>query len=255
MLAAALGLGLLVGLVIGALGGGGSILTVPILVFVLGLTAQEATTASLVIVGISAIVASISHAGSGHTRWRTGLLLAASGVPTSVLGTHLNRAVDQRPLLLAFAALMLLAAAGLVRQNRRRADSYDDAPEAPWTPSTWVRLVVAGVGIGFLTGFFGVGGGFVIVPVLVLVLGVPTAAAIGTSLLVTALSAAVALLARAGHDSFAWDVIVPFTATSVAGALLGQRVSCRLPALALNRAFAVLLVLVATYVALRSGSS
>ncbi len=78
---------------------------------------------------------------------------------------------------------------------------------------------------------------------------------IGTSLLVTALSAAVALLARVGHETFAWDVIGPFTATSVAGALLGHRVSCRLPAAALNRAFAVLLVLVAAYVALRAGST
>ncbi|MBC7375279.1 MAG: sulfite exporter TauE/SafE family protein, partial [Frankiales bacterium] len=110
MLAAALGLGLLVGLIIGALGGGGSILTVPLLVFAIGLSAQEATSASLVIVGITAVVASVSHARSSHTAWRTGLLLAAAGIPASVLGTRLNRLVDENVLLLAFSVLMLVAA-------------------------------------------------------------------------------------------------------------------------------------------------
>ena len=249
----ALGLGLLVGLIMGALGGGGSILTVPLLVFVLGLTAQEATSASLVIVGISAIVASISHGGSGNTRWRTGLLLAAVGVPTAVLGTHLNHAVSQQPLLLGFAGVLLLAATGMLL--RSGGDPLEPAAtEEAWTAGTWLRFALAGLGIGFLTGFFGVGGGFVIVPVLVVLLGMPAPAAIGTSLLVIALSSAVALTARIGHSSFDWAVIVPFTVTSVAGALTGQRVASRLPSRTLSRAFAVLLVLVAVYVAVRSGS-
>ncbi len=250
----ALVLGLIVGLIMGALGGGGSILTVPLLVFALGLSAQEATSASLVIVGVSAIVASISHGGSGNTRWRTGLLLAAVGVPTAVLGTQLNHAVSPRPLLLGFAGVLLLAATGMLLRGGSE-PSTPAVNEEPWDAGTWLRFSMAGLGIGFLTGFFGVGGGFVIVPVLVVLLGLPAAAAIGTSLLVIAVSSAVALIARLGHSSFDWAVIAPFTLTAVGGALAGQRVASRLPAQTLSRAFAVLLVLVAGYVAVRSGSA
>jgi uncharacterized membrane protein YfcA len=277
MVLAALGLGLLVGVIIGALGGGGSILTVPLLVFALGLSAQEATSASLVIVGITAVVASVSHARSGHTRWRTGLLLVAAGVPASILGTRLNRLVEENVLLLTFAALMLVAATGmLLRAGHQHDDETHDnrSPDAPPDPidrggaattarpvetasatgrRVALRLIAAGLLIGFLTGFLGVGGGFVAVPVLVIALSLPMPAAVGTSLLVIALNSGVALAARAGQDTFAWDVIVPFTLTAVAGSLLGKRVGDRVNATALTRGFAALLVLVALYVAARAG--
>jgi len=255
----ALGLGVLIGLVIGALGGGGSILTVPALVFVVGLSAQAATTASLVIVGITAAVAALGHARSGSTRWRTGFLLAAAGVPASVLGSVLTRSVDQSALLLAFAALRLVAAAGMLVRTHHGDEPHDVAgPRAtttavrPARARTALRLGGAGALIGFLTGFLGVGGGFVIVPVLVLALHFPMPAAVGTSLLVIALNSAVALAARAAHGAYDWDVIIPFTAAAVVGALFGKRVSDRLPAATLTRAFAVLLLLVAAYVAVRA---
>lgn len=274
MLLAALGLGLLVGLVIGGLGGGGSILTVPVLVFALGLSAQEATTGSLVIVGITAVVASIGHGRNGNTRWKTGLLVAAAGVPSSVLGTHLNRLVDENTLLLAFAALMLVAAAGMLLRARPHHDeaSEDERPEvsghgprggtatavstkAPATRTARgaaMRLAVAGLLIGFLTGFLGVGGGFVIVPALVVGLGLPMPAAVGTSLLVISLNSAVALVARTGHSTFAWEAIVPFTLAAVTGSLFGKRIADRVAGATLTRAFAVLLVAVAVYVATRA---
>ncbi len=261
MLLAAAGLGLLMGMVIGALGGGGSILTVPALVYVLGLSAKEATTASLVIVGLTAGVASVGHARSGHTRWRSGLLLAAAGVPASLLGTRLNARVEENVLLLAFAALMLAAAAGmLIRsgndgENNNHGRSSDSRPSSTSATSRRhaVRIVVAGLGIGALTGFFGVGGGFVIVPVLVVALEFPMAAAVGTSLVVIAVNSGVALAARTGQGNFEWQVIVPFTMAAILASLVGERVADRLPGRALTRAFAVLLVLVAAYVAVRSG--
>jgi len=271
MLLAAAGLGLLIGLVIGALGGGGSILTVPALVYALGLDAQEATTGSLVIVGLTAAVAAVGHARSGHTRWRSGFLLAAVGVPASLLGTYLNRLVDENVLLLAFAALMLVAAAGML--IRSGDDDGTDAPDRdvdrdvdstpPRGAGKWARVrcsvkttlptIAAGLGIGALTGFFGVGGGFVIVPVLVVALHVPMTAAVGTSLLVVALNSAVALAARAGQGNVDWEVIAPFTAAAMIASLAGQRVADRLPGRLLTRAFAVLLVLVACYVGVRAG--
>jgi uncharacterized membrane protein YfcA len=275
MLLTALGLGLMIGLVIGALGGGGSILTVPALVFALALSAQEATTGSLVIVGITAVVAGVARARGGTTRWRTALLLAAAGVPASVLGTRLNHLVDENVLLLLFAALMLVAAAGMLLRSHPHADVQAEDEEAgygagggtiggavttvrPAPASTSrgakvaLRLALAGLLIGFLTGFFGVGGGFVIVPILVIALGFPMPVAVGTSLLVIALNSAVALVARIGHSTFAWDVIVPFTLAAVVASLLGKKAGDRVTGQTLTRAFAVLLVAVAAYVATRA---
>jgi uncharacterized membrane protein YfcA len=253
MLVAAVALGAAVGLVLGALGGGGSVLTVPALVFVLGLTAQEATTGSLVIVGITAAAAAIGHARAGHVQWKHGLLLAAAGVPAALLGTAANRLADQNVLLLAFAALMLVAAIGmLITSPGSDGDASDERDDGPWGGRLWSRVLGAGLLIGALTGFFGVGGGFVIVPVLVVALHFPIATAVGTSLVVIALNSGVSLAARLGSVSIAWDVIAPFTAAAVVGSFAGKRVADRLPAAALTRAFAVLLVLVAGYVAVRA---
>lgn len=267
MILAALALGVLIGLALGALGGGGSILTVPALVFVLGLSAQEATTASLVIVGVTAAAASASHARAHHTRWGAGTLLALLGVPAALLGTALNRTVDPNALLLCFALVMLLAAIGMLA--RARAVARGRTPESSSRPATAARVPVgtpgersrighalrlsaAGLGIGFLTGFLGVGGGFVVVPVLVVLLRIPMPTAVGTSLLVISLNSAVALAARAGHGSFVWEVIVPFTLAAVAASLVGKRVADRLSAGTLTVSFAALLVIVAVYVAIRA---
>lgn len=253
MLLAAVALGVAVGLVLGALGGGGSVLTVPALVFVLGLTAQEATTGSLIIVGITAASAALGHARAGHVQWRRGLVLAAAGVPAALLGTAANRLVDQDVLLLAFAALMLVAAIGmLITSPGSDDDASEERRDRPLGGWLWLRVLAAGLLIGALTGFFGVGGGFVIVPVLVVVLHVPIATAVGTSLVVIALNSGVSLAARWGSASIAWEVIAPFTAAAVVGSFAGKRVADRLPAAALTRAFAVLLVLVAAYVAVRA---
>lgn len=251
MIAGALVFGALIGLALGALGGGGSILTLPVLVFALGLTAQEATTGSLVIVGITAAAASVAHARAGETRWREGLVLAAFGVPTSVVGTRLNRTVDPDLLLLAFAALMLVAAAGmLLRAEGRTPSPPADRSVAPRLDV--LRLGPVGLVIGFLTGFLGVGGGFVVVPALVVLLGFAMPVAVGTSLLVIAINCAVALVARVSHDSFDWGVVVPFTAAAVAASYAGKRVSDRADPATLTRAFAGLLVAVAGYVAVRA---
>ncbi len=282
MIAGATALGLLLGLTLGALGGGGSILTVPALVFLLGMSPQEASTASLVIVGVTAVAATVGHALFGHTRWGYGLLVSALGVPASLLGTRLNRQVDPDVLLLAFAGLMLIAATGMLLRARsvarRQRDRGSNATatrdvrgtatgqgtaltlERTWTDTAPPRRTIDQAGtltlgallIGFLTGFLGVGGGFVVVPVLVLLLRLPMPVAVGTSLLVIGLNSAVALAARAGAGSFDWDVIVPFTAAAIAGSLAGKRVADRIRPNTLTVAFAVLLVAVAVYVATRA---
>lgn len=273
MLLAALALGLAMGLVIGALGGGGSILTVPALVFVLGLDARSATSGSLVIVGVTAVVASLGHSRSGNVRWRTAFLLAGVGIPASLAGTELNRLVAPDVLLLAFAGLMVVAAVGMLLRSQPHGHQDPDPPSvgaavgtghagtghiaqavAGARLATSVRLAAGGLLIGFLTGFLGVGGGFVIVPVLVLALRFQLPVAIGTSLLVIALNTAVSLAARAGTGSFAWNVVLPFTGAAVVGALAGKGVADRASGPALTRAFSALMLLVAGYVVLRAMS-
>ena len=259
--ALAVGLGLLIGLSLGALGGGGSILTVPVLVYVLDESARSATTASLVIVGITAAAAAVGHARAGHVRWRAGLAFGGAGVVASVLGTWLHARADPDLLMTCFAVLMLVAAAAMFGATPEEGPPSEGhvsggsrtAVLTPARPGVAVALRVVAVGavVGFLTGFLGVGGGFVIVPALVLTLRYDLPTAVGTSLLVISLNSGVALLARGGHESFHWAVIVPFTLAAIAGSVVGKRAADRVSGLQLTRAFGLLLLAVAGYVLIR----
>lgn len=264
MTALSVALGLLIGLTLGALGGGGSILTVPVLVYLLGQSAQSATTGSLVIVGITSAVAAVGHARGGRVRWRAGLAFGVVGVPASLLGTRLNTSVDPDVLLVSFAVLMLVAAAAMLLKTLAgsrsgEADEREQAgAPAPPTAGSRVRtaleVLVAGLVVGFLTGFLGVGGGFVIVPALVLALHYAMPIAVGTSLVVISLNSGVALLARGGEGTFSWSVIIPFTLAAIVGSFGGKRVADTVSESVLTRSFAVLLLLVAVYVLVRSWS-
>ena len=255
----AAGLGLLIGVVIGGLGGGGAVLTVPALVYLLGLGAQAATTSSLVIVGLTAAVGAVDHARMHGLRWRTGLAFGVVGIGAAFAGTRLNRLVEERVLLLGFAALMVVFAVGmLVGERRPEPAGTPGRPtavgpgEPPGRVRTVVLVVLAGSGVGFLTGLFGVGGGFMIIPVLVLVLHVPMVMAVGTSLLVIAVNSGTSLAFHAGDAQIDWTLTAPFAVTAVVGTLAGSRVADRLPNVVLTRAFAVLLLAVAAPVAVEN---
>jgi len=284
----AVGFGLLIGLSLGALGGGGSILTVPVLVYAIGQSAQDATTGSLVIVGITSAVAAAGHARSGRVRWGAGVALGATGVVASLAGTRLNAHVAPNVLLVCFAVLMIVAAGAMLaktmvpaRPSEATADAEAaqlrrpaavgasgsgsralhagaasgtaHAPHGRGRAAVALKVLLAGLVVGFLTGFLGVGGGFVIVPALVLSLRYDMPTAVGTSLLVISLNSVVALLARGGHESFSWSVIVPFTLAAIAGSTGGKRVADRVSGAGLTRAFAFLLLTVAAYVLLQAG--
>ena len=248
--------GFLIGLSLGAVGGGGSILAVPVLVYIAGQTPKAATTTSLVIVAISALAGIPAAARSGRVRFVPGLIFGAVGVGGSLLGSHWNARVDSDVLLLAFSGLMLVAAFAM---SRRRTDTTNDASQVCGTetrmrigPKCLVRVLIAGSFVGLLTGFFGVGGGFVIVPALVLALGFSMPVAAGTSLLVISVNSAVALSSRWRAGSFEWKVIVPFTIASLSGVLVGTRLADRVDAGVLTRWFVRLIVVVAIYTGLRS---
>ncbi|GAB3437105.1 sulfite exporter TauE/SafE family protein [Phycicoccus ginsengisoli] len=256
--------GLLIGLSLGALGGGGSILTVPALVYLLGQDPRQATTSSLLIVGITSLIALVPHARRGNVRFGQGLVFGALGTAGSVAGSALAAHVRPAVLLSAFAALMLLVAVLMLRRSLGTGGADDSPHTSRAEPMLTLRplacacprvakVVVTATAVGLLTGFFGVGGGFALVPALVLALSFPMPVAVGTSLLVIAVNSATALGARVtSGTSLDWGVIAAFTAAAVAGSLVGGRVAARVAPRHLTRAFAVLLVVVATYTAVRN---
>ena len=253
-------LGLLIGLTLGALGSGGSILAVPALVYAAGETPQAATATSLVLVAAAATVGLRTHARAGRVRFGTGTAFGLAGIGGSLAGTAANRRIDPDVLLLAFSGLILIAAWRMVTAcpsctrvgEARELGAAPAAPARPWTAGRAALVLVIGTLVGFLTGLFGVGGGFVIVPALTLVLGFAMPEAIGTSLLVVAINSLTALAARLGGASIDWLLAAAFTSTAVAGAQLGGRLAGRLDPERTLRYFAAGLVVLALYSAHRA---
>ncbi len=229
--------GAVVGLALGALGGGGSVLAVPALIYLLGFTPAAATTASLLIVTATSLTALYAHARTGNVRWRAGALFAAAGLlPAAVAGVAAAR-LPQTVLTTAFAAL---AAVRMLRPGR--------AGHGHTTPVRPAKAAGAGAGLGALTGLLGVGGGFLAVPALVTVLAFEMQAAVGTSLLVISANSLASLATRgataAGVD---WAMVAPFAGAAILGAWDGKRLAAKITGNLLQRAFAVLLLAVAAY--------
>jgi len=245
----AIPLGIAIGLAVGALGGGGSVLAVPILVYLLDQTVPEATTASLLIVAAGAVAGGLGHARAGRVCWRHAGAFTAAAVPGIAIGTLAAEVVSGTLLLAAFAIVMLMAA----QATWRRAE--DDRPEPAGTraagtcpPLRLPRDLIGGVAVGFVTGFFGVGGGFLIVPTLSIALAFTMRTAVGTSLAIISgtslLGFAAHLLAGRGLD---FGVATTMTAACVVGAVTGASLAGRVPERVLGRGFAVLVVVVAAY--------
>ncbi len=256
-------LGLLIGIALGALGGGGSILAVPALVHVLGQDPVTATTSSLIIVAITSLLSLPAHHRAQRVSVGQGVTFGLLGTAGSFAGSAASRAVPGEVLMTVFAVLMVVVAVLMLRRSQRDSPQGDDdgtdepiltlRPLACACPRL-LKLVVAATLVGLLTGFLGVGGGFVLVPALVLVLGFTMPVAVGTSLLVIAINSATALVARAqqGVGDLDWPLILGFAAVAVVGSLVGSRVADRLPAQRLSQAFAVLVLAIAAFTAAQS---
>lgn len=245
----ALPFGLAIGLTLGALGGGGSVLAVPVLVYVLGQKVDAAVTGSLLVVGAGALAAGLGHAGRGGVCLHHAAWITAASLPGVAAGTIAAAQVGEEALLAGFAGLMLAAAAATWRRAEDDGDRGSSRPDCP--PLRLPRDLLVGAVVGFLTAFFGVGGGFLVVPALAVGLAFSIHLAVGTSLVIitatSVLGATAHLLAGDRPDG---DVTAVMAVACVLGALGGAAVAARLSAAALGRGFALLLMGVAVYILL-----
>lgn len=241
----AVAFGLLIGLVMGMVGGGGAVLAVPALVYVVGLGVHEATTVSLAVVAAAAATGAVGQARRGAVCWSSAAWLSAAAVLGGLVGAIANHALGGAALLLIFSAVMVIAARATWQRAGSPATAAQGCPDA-----SAGELAATGTGIGALTGLVGVGGGFVVVPALVVRLSFGMREAMATSMAIVAMVSASGLLAHLATGS-ALDVPVAAAmgGAAIAGALLGPRLADRVSTRLLGRSFAVLVVLVALGVA------
>jgi len=242
VLAIVLGLG--IGAVVGMVGGGGAILALPVFVYLLGQGVSSASTASLIVVTLGASVGAGAQARHGQVCWRVAGTFAIPAAIGAYLGTIANAWASPKALIIAFIPVMLAAAALTYFRAGRGGEDREDPSPCP--PPDVPRSGGSGLAIGAMTGFFGVGGGFLIVPVLTSLLGLSVRRAIATSLAVIGLTGLVALgvhLARGAEPD--WPLTIALGGATAIGALAGSGIGTRLSQTTLARAFAVVVALLA----------
>lgn len=244
MTALIVAMSLLIGVSLGILGGGGSILTVPILVYLAGQETKEAIATSLFVVGVTSIAALVPHARAHRVRWRTGLLFGAFSMAGAYGGGRVAEYIPGTVLLLAFALMMLATAAAMLRRPRPGRERARPAR----TDLPLKHIAVEGLAVGAVTGLVGSGGGFLVVPALAILGGLPMGIAVGTSLLVIAMKSFAGLAGHLSGVSIDWGLALTVTAAAVIGSLIGGRVAGRIPQDALRKAFGWFVVAMGVFV-------
>ena len=247
---AAIGSGLIVGFSLGLIGGGGSILAVPLLLYVVGMPdPHQAIGTSALAVAVNAFANLVPHARAGHVRWRPALSFAAAGLVGAFVGSSIGKIVDGHKLLILFALLMLVIAVLMLRGRKADAGVVGAVRQVkPW------RLGATGLAVGTLAGFYGIGGGFLVVPGLMLATGMPTIAAIGSSLVAVGAFGMTTAVNYAVSGLVEWPIALLFIAGGIVGGWLGARLAKRLSAQrqTLTRVLGCMLVVVAIYMLYRS---
>lgn len=220
-----------VGLTLGLFGGGGSILTVPLLVYVAGVPAKAAIAMSLFVVGATSLVSAAGHARAGRIRWKTGLVFGLAGMAGAYGGGLLGPRLPAAVLLTGFALMMVATAVAMIcgRRTPEPAPAHKDLPI--------LHVVVEGVAVGLVTGLVGAGGGFLVVPALVLLGGMPMSTAVATSLVVIAMKSFAGLAGYLRAVPIDWSIALPVTAAAVVGGLLGGWLAGRIHADRLRKGF------------------
>ena len=231
MLALTIVLSVTIGVALGLLGGGGSILTVPILVYVAGLDPKAAIATSLLVVGVTSAAGAVSHARAGRVQWRTGLLFGAAGMVGAYGGGRAAEFIPGTWLLIAFGLMMGVTAVAMLR-GRNNAEPEQSGEMAVG------RILTEGIVVGAVTGLVGAGGGFLVVPALVLLGGVPMATAVGTSLVVIAMKSGAGLVGYLSSTTIDWPLALAVTAAAVVGSVAGGHLAGRIAQDKLRQAFA-----------------
>jgi hypothetical protein len=202
---------------------------------------KEAIAASLFVVGVTSATGAITHARAGRIRWRTGLLFGLAGMVGAFVGGRAAAYVPGAVLMLFFAAMMIATAIAMLRGRRT-------PTRAPAAELAVGKVLVEGVIVGVVTGMVGAGGGFLVVPALVLLGGLPMELAVGTSLVVIAMKSFAGLAGHLEHVDVDWPITLAVTAFAVAGSLLGGRLAGRIPGPILRRGFGVFVLVMAALV-------
>lgn len=236
---------LAMGFVLGLLGGGGSILAVPILMYLIGLQDKVAIATSLLVVGATGVIAAVSHARAGNVDWRTGAIFGGASMAAAYLGGNFAKLIPGQLLIVGFALIMLMSATLMLRSSKKA----PAMPGADSDDSTSVKKLVAlGLGVGLLSGLVGAGGGFVIVPALVIFGGLSMRLAIGTSLVVIALKSFAGFAGYLGHVEIDFALAGGFAVASVIGTFAGAAVSQRIDASKLRTGFAYFVLIAGTLI-------
>jgi uncharacterized membrane protein YfcA len=237
-----IGCAMLIGVSVGTLGAGGSILSVPLLVHVTGRPPREAIATSLVAVGVTSVIALVTHARAGRVRWQVGAIFGAAGMIGAYGGGRASALLPERALMTVFGVVMAAAAIAMLRGRRGRAVEPDEPRR------NLALLGVQGAAVGSVTGLVGAGGGFIIVPSLNLLARLPIHAAVGTSLMVIAMNATTALVPHLGHASIDPTLTAAITVAMIAGSLVGGQLAGKIEPARLRTAFGGFVIAVALFV-------
>ena len=235
-------LSILIGLSLGLLGGGGSILTVPILTYVAGLDPKEAIAASLFVVGVTSAVSAINHARNRRVKWRTGVIFGAAGMAGAFGGGLIGGHIPSVVLMVAFALMMIATSIAMIRGRKGSAGEVNDR-DLPLG-----RVILDGLVVGVITGLVGAGGGFLVVPALALLGGLSMPVAVGTSLVVITMKSFAGLAGYLTSVELDWALVGAVTVAAILGSLLGSRLAGRIPEALLRKGFGVFVLVMGVFV-------
>ena len=243
MLVVAALLSLLIGVVLGMLGGGGAILTLPMLVYAMGVEPKAAIAMSLFVVGGTSLVGASIHARAGVVQWKIGLVFGAAAMAGAYAGGHIAAFVPATVLLVLFSVMMLVTAVAMMRKRAETAGMAGTAGRLAVG-----RALALGAGVGVLSGLVGAGGGFLIVPALTIFGGLTMRQAVGTSLLVIALQSFAGFAGHVSHVELEWMLVAIVTSAAIVGTVIGALAGRKVPADTLRRGFAWLVVAMGLFV-------
>lgn len=250
----------LIGISLGLIGGGGSILTMPVLVYLFGVNPLLATSYSLFIVGSTSLAGTVGNFKRGLVNIKTALLFGSASIstvfltrkliipliPKTILTIGTFELTENMLMMVLFAVLMVAAATAMIKGGKEKTSTTTERPKLKLT-----KLLFFGIAIGFATGFLGAGGGFLLIPTLVVLLGMPMKEAVGTSLFIIALNSLIGFTGDLGHFSIDWFFLSKITTVAIAGIIVGGMISKKIDGGKLKKGFGWFVLIMGCYIILK----